>query len=84
MNAEIVVALEMYFGVTGGKPLFNHDDPSTFDLSGLPEEEKLRRIVESSAQKMYEELKIAISAPPPDISNPTDLPASSDDDEQGD
>tara|TARA_R110000850_G_C9830318_1_gene453287 strand:- start:345 stop:692 length:348 start_codon:yes stop_codon:yes gene_type:complete len=72
MNAEIVVALEMFLGVTGGKSLRDYNDRATFDLSGLPEEEQLRRIVQSSAQTMYEELKKSLRAPPADISNPPD------------
>ncbi len=79
MNAEIIVALEMFLGVTGGKSLMDYDDPSTFNLSGLPEEEQLRRIVQSSAQTMYEELKKSLRAPPADISNPPDFPISLDD-----
>ena len=67
MNAEIVVALEMFLSVTGGEPLFDYDKPETFDHRGLPEEEWIRRIVQSSAQTMYENLKKAIRAPSVDI-----------------
>ena len=70
MNAEIIVALEMYLGVTGGKSLRDDDNPETFNLAGLPEEEQLRKIIQSSAQTMYEDLKKALRAPPADISNP--------------
>lgn len=33
MNAEIVVAPEIFLGVTGGEPLSDYDKPETFDLS---------------------------------------------------
>jgi hypothetical protein len=70
MNAEIVVALEMFLGVTGGEPLRDYDKPETFDFRGLPEEEQLRRIVQATAQTMYEDLKKAIRAPSVNIENP--------------
>jgi hypothetical protein len=75
MNAEIVVALEMFLGVTGGEPLRDYDNHEDFDLRGLPEEEQLRRIVQASAQTMYKDLKKAMRAPPANIENaPESLP----------
>jgi hypothetical protein len=84
MNAEIVVALEMFLGVTGGEPLSDYDKPEDFDLRGLPEEEQLRRIVQTSAQTMYEGLKKAMRAQSANIENapgllPIDLSTEPDD-----
>ena len=72
MNAEIVVALTMYLGIIDDKET-DYSDPQTFNLGGLPKEEQLRRIVESSAKTMYRELKIALDRPDADISNPPDI-----------
>ena len=75
MNAEIVVALEMFLGVTGGEQLTDADKPETFDLRNLPEEEQIRRIVQASARTIYEDLKKAIRAPSANIGNaPEPLP----------
>lgn len=73
MNAEILVALNMYLGIANEKES-DLLDPDTFDLTGLPQEEQLRRIVQNSAKTMYRQLKIAINSPPADISNPPDRP----------
>lgn len=73
MNAEIVVALEMFLGVTGGEPLRDYDKLDDFDLRGLPEEEQLRRIVQISAQTMYDDLKKAMRAPSANIENAPEL-----------
>lgn len=72
MNAEIVVAIQMFLGITGDDTSLDPSDERMFDLGGLPEEEQLRRIIEGSAKTMYAQLKIAMRAPPADISNPPD------------
>lgn len=78
MNAEIIVALNMYLGITDGQET-DFSDPKNFNLVGLPKEEQLRRIVEGSAKTMYQQLKEALDRPAADISNPPDLPPLRDD-----
>jgi hypothetical protein len=73
MNAEIVVALETFLDIIGGKPLRDYDKLESFDHRGLPEEEQLRRIVRNSAQIMYQELKKSFRDPPPNIENAPEL-----------
>jgi hypothetical protein len=79
MNAEIVVAIQMFLGITGDDAALDPSDERKFNLRGLPEEEQLRRIVEGSAKEMYAQLKLAMRAPPADITNPLEWPPFDDD-----
>jgi hypothetical protein len=74
MNAEIVVAIQMFLGITGDDAPLDPTDEAVYNLGGLPEEEQLRRIIAGSAKTMYAQLKLAMRAPPADISNPPDHP----------
>ncbi|WP_127113063.1 Arc family DNA-binding protein [Shimia sediminis] len=76
MNAEIVVALELYFGIVGDERTPEHQTGQ--NLVGLPEEEQLRKIIAGSAHTMYQEIKRALRAPEPDLSNPPDIPPRTD------
>jgi hypothetical protein len=67
MNAEIIVGLS----ITDERET-DLSDPHNFNLSGLPKEAQLRRIVEGSAKQMYRELTIWLDGPDADISDPPD------------
>ena len=71
MNAEIIVGLSMYLGITDERET-DLSDPHNFDLTGLPKEAQLRRIVEGSAKQMYRELTIWLDGPDAHISDPPD------------
>jgi hypothetical protein len=76
MNAEIVVAIQMFLGITSSSHSPLNEDGNFLDSRGLPEEEQLRRIVEKSAKILYLQLQQAMKAPTADISNPPDWPPS--------
>ncbi len=71
MNAEIIVGLSMYLGITDERET-DLSDPHNFDLTGLPKEAQLRRIGEGSAKKMYREWPVWLDGPDADISDPPD------------